>query len=586
MKLHLTTAALVLLTMGAVSTARAGVAVVANLTQDKVDFAMTWSEGEVRRLSLEPGNVIPIPMSDQVEIAFERAGQPVKRTVEPYSLHCFITRVTELRLVRVSLPLPEGADDLPAAPTGDKRLTETCTIPVKLMVDDDEPAVQDLWEKRLRERLAAASKIFEHYCRVRLEVVAVDTWQSDNRIGAFEKSLREFERQVRPEPARLAIGFTSQYSLVRGRTHMGGTRGVLHSHILIREWSQHVSKAERLEVLVHELGHFFGAAHSPDRTSVMRPTLGDQLSHARTFRIGFDAINTFAMCLVCEELRARPLRGAWQLSPFTKARLRSVYTGLDKVMPTDPAAKQLLESLGSVRTVHRDPPPDAKSLETATREVMQAIATAARENHDSPNQLDGDRLTELCVRRAAATAAKQPPNVAAKAFLLGLGIGLDNSTLRAGFLSRSFFSAAESDSERNERLKMLGVPTMQGRSDLAQHFFLSAALSARIGKAGAEAAGVIKELDDARTGSGFSFIDLAADLAGSTFAACVEGNRLALAELGSSFSVGDFLPDTKALDEGISLSEFASKYGSTSDERFRARQAEIRRQVEALPGYQ
>src|SRR3990172_8995441 len=64
-------------------------------------------------------------------------------------------------------------------------------------------------------------------------------------------------------PAQLAIGFTSQYQVVTGRVHMAGTRGTLQSHILVREWSQHMSEPERLELLVHELGHFLGASPNP-----------------------------------------------------------------------------------------------------------------------------------------------------------------------------------------------------------------------------------------------------------------------------------------------------------------------------------
>ena len=173
-----------------------------------------------------------------------------------------------------------------------------------ILADDDEPAVQNVWEKRFRKRLAAASEIFEHYCRVRFEVVAVSTWVSDNNIREFEKSLEEFERKVNPLPARLAIGFTSQYQKIQGRRHLGGTHGPLRPHILIREWSQEISEPERLEVLVHEMGHFLGAAHTPDDRSVMRPVLGDRRSRARSFRIGFDPSNALVMYLIGEELRS------------------------------------------------------------------------------------------------------------------------------------------------------------------------------------------------------------------------------------------------------------------------------------------
>ena len=106
-----------------------------------------------------------------------------------------------------------------------------------------------------------------------------------------------------------------------------------------------VSEPERLEVLVHELGHFLGAAHSSEETSVMRPAIGDRQSCARSFRIGFDAPNTQAMCLLVAELRRRPIFRLSELSPETKASLRRVYASLSKALPDDPTAPKSLELL-------------------------------------------------------------------------------------------------------------------------------------------------------------------------------------------------------------------------------------------------
>ena len=147
---------------------------------------------------------------------------------------------------------------------------------MKILVDDDEKAVRAIWEERLRKRIADASKILEKYAGITLEVVGCDTWVTTNDVQDFDAQLREFEANVKPRPADVAIGFASQYSVVTGRTHLGGTRGALGSHIMLREWSRHVSEPERLELLVHELGHYFGAAHSPEPVSVMRPVLADR----------------------------------------------------------------------------------------------------------------------------------------------------------------------------------------------------------------------------------------------------------------------------------------------------------------------
>ena len=75
---------------------------------------------------------------------------------------------------------------------------------------------------------------------------------------------------------------------------------------------------------------------------------------------------------------------------------------------------------------------------------------------------------------------------------------------------------------------------MLGRRDLAQHFFLSGYLAAVVGSAAAESAGIAKELADARSGSGFSYVDLAADLAGIAFAERVLRREASLGRTGSA----------------------------------------------------
>src|SRR5207249_6441 len=96
---------------------------------------------------------------------------------------------------------------------------------------------------------------------------------------------------------------------------------------------------------------------------------------------------------------------------------------------------------------------------------------------------------------AAATAAKkQPDDRAAWAFAMGVGVALDTSALlRTNLLTRSTWREVESDAERKKRLTVLGEPTMHGRHDLAQHFVVSAALTALAGAKSAEAVGVLKE---------------------------------------------------------------------------------------------
>ncbi len=181
------------------------------------------------------------------------------------------------------------------------------TITVKIMADDKEPAVRRVWEKRYRDRLAAASDIIQRCCNIRFKVVAVGTWTSSDDLHDLGQLMREFMHEVRPEPAQLVIGFTGQYRSLQQDKHIGGAKGPFCPYILIREWGRQITDSERLEILVHELGHYLGAAHSPDSKSVMRPDISDRQSRARSFKIGFDTVNARILRIIGDELRKRPV---------------------------------------------------------------------------------------------------------------------------------------------------------------------------------------------------------------------------------------------------------------------------------------
>ena len=149
----------------------------------------------------------------------------------------------------------------------------------------------------------------------------------------------------------------------------------------------------------------------------------------------------------------------------------------------------------------------------------------------------------------------------------------------------NFCREVESHEPRRQRLAVLGAPTMRARRDLAQHFFVSCALTARFGPIVAETAGLAKELKDSRDGRGFSFADLSADMAGVTFASAVIEGTIPLDRLGHSFAVEDFLPQTAGLPEGVSWDGFLEAYGSAHDDRFYREQAAIHQRILALPGY-
>ena len=173
---------------------------------------------------------------------------------------------------------------------------------------------------------------------------------------------------------------------------------------------------------------------------------------------------------------------------------------------------------------------DVSKLVDATKSVVAAIVEAGQKNQQLPRAGDPgakppfrrekDDLTAYYFQEAALAAGKLPADQVVPAYLLALGIALDSSDMmRRNLVTRGFWRKVENDDDWKRRLAVLGEPMVQGRHDLCQHFVVSAALTAMLGAKNAESAGILKEMLDARDGgSGFSFNDLSADLAGVAFA--------------------------------------------------------------------
>lgn len=566
--------------------ARADVVVLVNRADSAADYGLHCEGVADRGGSLQPGELACFPVIAGAQLRLIQADSVSRYALKTNAAYSFVGPAgrVELRELQYGAPTEEPG---PPPPAHWLTLQETvATLPVMIAVDDDEPAVQKVWQDRLRRRVAAVSEILERYLRVRLAVVAVGTWDSDDTITDIREAMREFEKERSPAPARVVIGFTSQFGAATDGNHLGVTRGPLHTHILIREGTARVRihEPERTEILAHELGHFFGAAHCTETDSVMRPAIGDRQSLATGFAIRFDPLNTLVMAQVVDELRARNATGFADLPRPVRLRVAAAYRTIAESLPKDPAAGELLELLE--RAAETPPPPvrGASPLDLATRSVVQAIVSAAA--HRPAGAPEGDALTDYYVCAAADAARKAPPELAPKAFALALGIALDSSTaLRDNFLLGRLCRQAESDEQRTYRLGCLGQPTVQGRRDLCQHFAVSATLSAMLGPEMAETVGVMKELGDADGGSGFSFVDLGADLAGIELARRLLAGEIALDRLATEFRTVDFVPPSAGLREGLQRADFVREYGSARDERFRAARDALLQTIRDLPGH-
>jgi hypothetical protein len=125
-----------------------------------------------------------------------------------------------------------------------------------------------------------------------------------------------------------------------------------------------------------------------------------------------------------------------------------------------------------------------------------------------------------------------------------------------------------------------------GRHDLAQHFIVSAAIAATAGQPLAALAGVLKELTDARDGSGFSFSDLAADRAGmmlGIMATRDDGSARRLQAVSTRGLTEDaFMPSVAGLADNLPEATFAGRFGRIGDPAYQAVVADIDRRIGSL----
>ena len=125
-----------------------------------------------------------------------------------------------------------------------------------------------------------------------------------------------------------------------------------------------------------------------------------------------------------------------------------------------------------------------------------------------------------------------------------------------------------------------------GRGDLAQHFTISAAIAAAAGAPIAHLIGLYKEVDDARRGGGFSFSDLTADRAGTTFGesatASADSARRLQSRVTPALADADIMPAVDGLPPDLSDREFTRRNRGTNEAAFRVVLAEIDRRIAEL----
>jgi uncharacterized protein YfiM (DUF2279 family) len=200
-----------------------------------------------------------------------------------------------------------------------------------------------------------------------------------------------------------------------------------------------------------------------------------------------------------------------------------------------------------------------------TADERQALAAY---NHFLVAEVDrqGRKLTftsllEATFRFAQLRSKSADPVVENKAAIIVLA-----AYANGGGLSTLIPEARDWPKPRRAKLRL------HGRRDLVQHFMTSAALAVAGGGAISNAIGLRKEIDDASSGSGFSFKDLAADRAGVRFAERAVASSASASTLQSRLAKGRgdtlLMADISGLEENLNKATFERRYGGLGDERY------------------
>ena len=217
-------------------------------------------------------------------------------------------------------------------------------------------------------------------------------------------------------------------------------------------------------------------------------------------------------------------------------------------------------------------------------QAARATGLHLLENADDIPDAD-DGFKEI-LRRAFQFAADNADGTDAveqnKAAILALGVILGEEHIAS-------VAGREIDGGRRKEIAKLDRRiSIQGRTDLSRHFWLSAALTILSDQSRSMDVGITKELMDATAGgSGFSFVDLTADQTGTLFAKVatrdVQSARELQLKIRDGIEIADFFPDVTGLPEGIYRDEFQAEYGGLGGAETTKILKEIRRRLTRCP---
>jgi len=220
-------------------------------------------------------------------------------------------------------------------------------------------------------------------------------------------------------------------------------------------------------------------------------------------------------------------------------------------------------------------------LDGAARTVARHVLARADEVPD------GDagfiRLLEIAFGAAEENSGGADPVLANRAAILALSVIIGEEKVAA-------VARRDIDPRRLPEARALQKRiTLGGRTDWAQHFWVSAGLTALADNERSIAVGLTKELMDATPGgSGFSFCDLTADAAGNRFTLAAtrdaDAARALQSRVRAGVSIADLFPDVRDLPEGLTREDIEDRYGGLGGAKAQGFIDEIERRLAGCAG--
>ena len=188
----------------------------------------------------------------------------------------------------------------------------------------------------------------------------------------------------------------------------------------------------------------------------------------------------------------------------------------------------------------------------------------------------------LTMKRAAQRSTPENAAEHNRAAILALAIFIGHHRVA------NFVGDVQPDADK--ALKPLTPPLLRGRNDLARHFLISAALKVLSEQGVTLAIGEFKELmDRAMGGSGYSFVDLTADMAGIEFARVATSpvHAVRVQQLLSDMHDDDvIMPPVDGLAEGLSKDQFIEQFERVDSDAYLQEVAKIKARLATVPLYQ